>query len=171
MPRPNASDYPTYFDTYIKLVSEEDIMPVLQSQHVDFANFIRSIPESDAIVLHTPYTWSIKQVIGHLIDSEIVFGYRALCFARGDVTALPAFDENLYVANANFNDLSIVQLADHFYALRQSTICMFKKFSTAAWNSSGQAGSGRMSVSAAAYVLVGHIRHHGAIIKKRLHPS
>jgi DinB superfamily len=171
VPRPNPSEYPSYFDTYIKLVSEEDIMSVLQHQHNDFTQFIRSIPESDAVVLHTPYTWSIKQVIGHLIDSEMVFDYRALCFARGDVTVLPAFDENLYVANANFNDLSIAQLADQFSALRQSTICMFKNFSTAAWNSSGQAGSGRMSVSAAAYVLVGHIRHHGAIIKKRLHRS
>jgi DinB superfamily len=168
MPRPLASEYPPYFDTYIKLVSEENIMPVLQSQLTDFSDFIRSIPESDAVVLHAPYTWTIKQVLGHLIDTEIVFGYRALCFARGDVTALPSFDENLYVANASFNDQTVMQLADHFAALRQSTLCMFKSFSTMAWQSSGQAGSGRMSVNAAAYILVGHIRHHGAIIQKRL---
>jgi hypothetical protein len=167
MPRPKTSEYAAFFDTYIKLVSEEEIMPVMHGQRDAFVAFLHSIPESESMILHPPYTWTIKQVLGHLIDCEVVFGYRALRFARGDTTILHSFDENLFVDNGHFNDRSLLEMAEHFAALRTSNLHQFGSLAAEAWDLTGQSGTSTMSVRSLAYCLVGHVRHHGYIMAKR----
>ena len=118
--------------------------------------------------LHDPYTWTIRQVIGHLIDAERVFAYRALRFAMGDATPLPGFDQDAYVAAADYSQVPLQNLAEEMFMLRQANLGMFLRFSDKGWASSGEADGKSMSVRALAYVMVGHVRHHLRIIEKRV---
>jgi hypothetical protein len=168
MPRPSPTEYAPYFEKYLALVSESDIGPALEKQLAETVPFFRAIPESQAGVLHAPYTWTIKEVLGHLVDAERIFVYLALRFARGDKTPLPAFDENAYVPAAEFNRRTLSSLVDEYEAARRSHACFFSGLSEAAWLRVGEANGTNMSVRAIAFTLVGHVRHHMAIVKKRL---
>jgi DinB superfamily len=168
MQRPASTEHAAYYGKYIDLVTETDIVATLAAQLDEVLPFLRAIPESQGNVLHPPYTWSIKHVVGHLTDSERVFGYRALRFARGDATALPGFDENAYARAAESDRRPLADLVAEFEALRRSHVLMFRNLPEAAWSRSGLANNNGVSVRAAAYILVGHVRHHTAILRKRL---
>jgi hypothetical protein len=168
MRRPQATEYAPYYEKYLSLVAEENILPALQEQLAETPAFLRSIPESQGNVRHPPYTWSVKEVIGHLTDAERIFGYRALRFARADRTPLPGFDENAFVPAAQFDRVRLPALVDEWEALRRSHVCFFNNLSPAAWARQGAANDNAMTVRAVAFVLVGHTRHHLAILRKRL---
>src|SRR5436305_7813101 len=168
MPRPASTEHLPYFAKYIDLVPEDDVLPALESQLGEMVTFLRSVPEAEAGVRHPPYTWSIKEVVGHLTDSERVFGYCALRFGRGDATPLPSFDENEYVKAAKFDRLPLAALVDEFEALRRSHVLLFRHLPAEAWTLSGKANSSPITVRALAYILVGHVRHHTAILRRRL---
>ena len=118
--------------------------------------------------LHAPYTWTIKQVLGHLIDTERVFGYRAARFATGDDTPLPGFDQDQFVANMDYSAVPFSRLLDELDYLRKGHLLMFSRFDGACWTQMGQADGKQMSTRAAAYIMAGHIRHHQRIVEKRL---
>nr|MBA3558910.1 DinB family protein [Gemmatimonadaceae bacterium] len=111
--------------------------------------------------------WSIKEVIGHMADTERVFCYRALRFARGDGTPLPSFDENDYVLNANFAQRTIMDLADEYDAVRRATILLFRNFSPDAFMRIGTASEREFTVRALVYIVAGHERHHLALLRER----
>src|SRR5262249_8083458 len=115
-----------------------------------------------------PYTWSIKEVVGHLADTERVMGYRALRFARGDATPLPGFDENEYAKIANFDRLPLPALVSELDVVRRSHLILFPNMPADAWDRGGEANQNHVTVRALAYILVGHGRHHTAIVRKRL---
>jgi hypothetical protein len=168
MSRPQPSEYAPYYGKYIDLVPEEDIVSTLRTQVAATLAFLSQIPEEQAGVCHPPYTWTARQVVSHLCDCERVFGYRALRFARGDETPLPAFDEELYAQTSGAGDCSLSTLANEFAAIRNSHVCFFTNLPAEAWDRVGAANNTPMSVRALAYVLVGHERHHGGILRKRL---
>jgi hypothetical protein len=168
MPRPDIAEYAGYFSKYIDLVPEADILSVLTMQLDETLTFLRAIPESQCNVLHPPYTWTVKDVVGHLIDGERVFGYRALRFARGDSTPLAGFDENEYARTAEYARLAMPDVVNEYEAVRRSNLLMFRNLPAAAWDRAGKANDNHLSVRALAYILVGHTRHHGAILRKRL---
>lgn len=168
--RPHASEHAPFYAGYVALVPETDVMGVLESQAREVDALLRSIPEAQAGVLHPPYTWTIKQVVGHLIDGERIFAYRALRIARGDATPLPGFDENAYARSGEFDRLKLVQLADEFAAVRRSTVLQFRRLPDDAWSRVGTANGSPASVRAIAFIIAGHVRHHVAIIRKRLSP-
>src|SRR5688500_7032363 len=95
--RPEAGEHNPYFKKYIDLVPDHDIRMILRVQLADTLALLKPVSENKAAYRYAPDKWSIKQVIGHLIDAERVFVYRATCIARGDRTPLPSFDENKYV--------------------------------------------------------------------------
>lgn len=169
-PRPNRPElvYAPYYETYIALVPQPDILPALQSQLDEFVSLGQQIPEIEAGVRHPPYTWTARQVIGHLIDTERIFGYRALRFARGDATPLPGFEQEPYVATGDFDRRTVLDLCAEFEALRRSHIHFFENLSDDAWARRGVASENEVNVRALAYMMVGHVRHHGSIVKKRL---
>src|SRR5262249_15927998 len=115
-----------------------------------------------------PYTWSIKEVVGHLADTERVMGYRALRFARGDTTPLPGFDENEYAKVASFDRLSLPALVGELEIVRRSHVSLFRNLPVEAGDRGGGGNANRVTVRALAYILVGHGRHHTAILLKRL---
>src|SRR3954467_11501813 len=96
MPRPKASEYALHYGNYIGLVPEDDVVGAMRSELARTMGLLRDVPEDESLRRHAPYTWSIREVVGHLIDSERVFGYRALRFARGDATPLPGLEENAH---------------------------------------------------------------------------
>lgn len=166
--RPEASEYQPYFAKYVTLVPDGDIINTLERQLNETLATLHGLTEAEANTRHAPYTWSIKEVVGHLTDAERIFGYRALRFARGDATALPGFDENDYVRHANFDARPFSELLSEYEMLRRSHISMFRGLDDAAWLRTGIANGHPISVRALAYNIAGHELHHGAILRKRL---
>ena len=168
MARPESTEHAPYYGKYIELVPEHDVIDAMKSDAAKTFAFLAGIPEAAACVLHPPYTWSIKQVVGHLSDCERVFGYRALRFARGDSTPLHGFDENMYAQAAEHNKVPLVSLVSELENLRRSHIALFEQLPEEAWLRRGTANNAEVSVRALAYILVGHERHHAGIVRKRL---
>ena len=168
MQRPDSTEYAAFYEKYVSLVTEADVVAALAAQLDEMLAFLRSIPEAQAGVTHPPYTWTVKDVVGHLTDGERVFAYRALRFARGDATPLPGFDENAYAPAADYSRLPLADVVGEFEAVRRASVSLFRNLPTAAWTRGGEANDNRVTVRALAYILVGHVRHHTAILRKRL---
>jgi hypothetical protein len=168
MGKPDSTEYAPYYGKYTMLVPEEDILSVMESQLEETGKFLRGISEETSLLKHPPYTWSFKEVLGHLIDCERIFGYRALCIARGDTTPLPGFEENDYAREGQFDRYPFAELVAEFEALRRSHLMLFRHLTPEAWLRRGTANNTPVSVRAIAYILVGHIRHHDGIMQKRL---
>ena len=168
MPRPDPTEHAPYYAKYIALVPEEEILMAMTQELERTLALLRPISEETASLRHPPYTWSTKQVIGHLTDSERIFGYRTLRIARGDTTPLPGFDENAYAMAAESDRCLLGDLAAEFAAIRRSNLLLFRHLPEAAWSRSCTANDCLVTVRALAYILVGHERHHTGILRKRL---
>ncbi len=168
MPRPDPSEYAPYHIRYVSLIPDETIVESLNSDLQTSLAFLRSVLEADACVRHAPYTWSTKEVVGHMTDTEWVFGYRALRFARGDSTPLAGFDENAFTKTAQFDQYPLSVLVAQFEAVRRSHLEFFGNLPEVAWARRGIANGDEVSVRALAYILLGHERHHMAILRQRL---
>jgi hypothetical protein len=166
--RPATSEYAPHYETYIKLVSETNVVDVMRKEGEATQAFLRGVPETEAAKRHAPYTWTVKQVVGHITDAERIFGTRALRFARHDTTSLPGFEENSYVDNAHFDDRTLADIARELEFLRLSHLHLFRSFHEQDWSRSGVASDARITVRALAYAIVGHERHHMTILRKRL---
>lgn len=165
--RPGTDEYAPYYGTYIGKVPEGDLRALLATQLGETLALIRSIPEARGVHRYAPDKWSIKEVIGHLSDSERIFAYRALRIGRGDTTPLPGFEQNDYVPTGRFDARTLRDLADELAAVRQATIQLFAHLDEAALERRGTASGKPVSVRALAYIIAGHERHHVGIIKTR----
>lgn len=165
--RPVSSDYPAYLEPYVSLVPESGVLSVLEKQKHEVVQVFRSVPNERELFRYAPGKWSVRQVAGHLIDAERVFGYRALCLARGEKAALPGFDENDYVAHASFEAHPLAEFADEFESIRRSHLLMLRHVAPEAWDRKGIANGNEISVRALAYVMAGHARHHLGILATR----
>ncbi len=168
MARPSTQEYAPAYEAYIGLVPEVDILPTLRAQHEEMVTFLRALPESQGGVRHPPYTWSVKEVVGHITDAERIFGCRALRFARNDPTPLPAFEENDYVRAGHFDRLTLASLVAEFDSLRRSHVAMFGNLPEEAWSRRGEANRNSVTVRALTFIIAGHARHHFSILRKRL---
>ncbi|WP_026897546.1 DinB family protein [Daejeonella oryzae] len=163
---PESNEYAPYYSTYVDTVSE-NVMGELEHQATAFPEFLKSISEEKAFYAYADGKWTIKEIVGHLIDTERIMSYRALAISRKDKTLLPGFDENEYVKNACFNDRSLNSLADEFAAVRKSNMFLFKSFSEEDLSSMGTASEKNVSVKALLYIIAGHLNHHKNIITER----
>ncbi len=167
MNRPEKEEYAEYYETYVSLVEETDIVFALEKQSSEWQNLFAEISAEKVDFRYAEGKWSIKEVVGHLIDGERVFAYRALRFSRNDKTSLPGFEQNSYVANSNFSNAEFTDLVEELSLLRQANILFFKNLSDEAWLRTGTASEAEVSVRALAYIMVGHIRHHAKILRSR----
>jgi hypothetical protein len=165
--KPTENEYAPYYGKYIALVTEENVIEALENSLRDTLELLNGITEEKADYRYAPEKWSIKEVIGHIGDSERVFAYRALCFSRNYDNNIAGFDENEFIANSNFRNLSLKDVVDEFVAIRNSTIVLFKNMSEEAWTRKGIANDNEISVRALANILVGHERHHVGVIRTR----
>jgi hypothetical protein len=152
-------------EQYISLV-EGDVFELLKRQATEFPDFVNDLVEK-ADYAYAPGKWTIKEVIGHIIDTERILVYRLTCFARGENHALPGFEEDDYVAQAHFKDRSLLSLSEEFSLLRRANMYLFNSLIEKELNRSGTASERQITVRALLYVIPGHIIHHTQTIKSR----
>ncbi len=167
MKRPDAKDYSEYYHNYVQHVPEGDILDILDKQADLLGRFFAGVNEEKSLYRYEEGKWSIREVVGHLLDVERIFSYRAFRFSRGDQTELPGFDENSYVPKGNYDQHDITELVEEFYLLRKATVSMFRGFDKKMWELSGKANGAAMSVRAVAWILAGHLIHHMKVIQSR----
>ncbi len=167
MKRPDPKEYSEYYHKYVGQVPKGDILDILDRQADLLGRFFAEISEEKSRYRYEKNKWSIKEVVGHLLDVERVFAYRAFRFSRGDRTELSGFDENSYVPNGNYDAHDLTELVEEFYLLRKATVSMFRGFDKKMWGLSGRANGADMSVRAVAWILAGHLIHHMKVIQSR----
>src|SRR5215475_3088866 len=167
MNKPDSTEHAPYYEKYISLVPEGEIVATLDRQIEGTLSLIRGLSAAQGDLRYAPGKWSVKEVIGHLIDTERIFAYRALRFARNDATPLPGFDENGFVDNAGFGSRSLSDLADEFEYTRKSNIYLFKSLDGDASLRRGASNNNELSVRAIAYIIAGHELHHAEILRSR----
>jgi hypothetical protein len=165
--RPQSEEYAEYFSGYIGKVPGADVLVFLQQQLESIARDIRGIDPAKGDFRYENGKWSVKELLGHIIDTERVFSYRALVFARNDSSGLPGFDQDPWARHANYANLSFNDIADEFECVRRSTLALFRHLDAAAWDRMGVANNKKMTTRAAAYVIAGHTQHHMDILKAR----
>lgn len=165
--RPGADEYPPYYGTYISMVPAGDVLTTMAEQIATVLTLLRPLSEAKAGFAYAPGKWTIKQVVGHVIDTERVFSYRVLSFARADASPLPSFDENAWITPAQFNDRSLTGLVDEWVAVRRATIALLSGLPVEARTRRGIASGKEVSVRALAHILPGHVAHHLQVIKDR----
>jgi hypothetical protein len=164
---PAENEYPAHFKHYISLVKIDSGIKAIENQIIELQQFISIIPVEKENYAYAPGKWTVKEVIGHLCDTERIMGYRALCIARGEQKNLLSFDENLYVQNANFSTRSIYDLVHEFSIVRESNMAMFKSFDNTVLDKIGTANNSKVSVRAILFMIAGHEKHHLNILKER----
>lgn len=166
MNRPTAEEFNPYYKNYIESVSD-DVMAVLNDQAATFPEFIKNIPKEKADYAYAPGKWSVKELLGHLIDTERIMAYRALRFARKDMQNLPGFDENDYVRESHYHERSLETLADEFACLRKANSFLFASFNQEELLRQGPANGHPVSVRALLFIMAGHVIHHQNILQQR----
>ncbi len=165
--RPESREYPAYFKKYIDRVPHGNILQILEGQWEELSRFFTEIGEEKARYRYHPDKWSIKEVLGHVIDTERIFAYRALSIARGEITALPGFEQDEYVENSSFNELQLTDLLTEFEDLRRANLSMIRNFSGQMMERQGIANKLEISVRAILWAMTGHVTHHLEIIQKK----
>lgn len=165
--KPDASEHAAYFSRYIDLVPEGDVLGALRMQIEGTLGELRSFSAAESLRSYAEGKWSLREVVVHLSDTERIFSYRALRFARGDRTPLAGFDQGEYILPGGFDALDWGGLIDEFGAVRRSSLFLFEGLDAAAWARSGIASGHEISVRAIAYILAGHERHHLRIIREQ----
>jgi hypothetical protein len=165
--RPEPEEVPPYYVPYLALVPEGDLLSHLQGRLEVTPRFTGSISEERGVFRYAPGKWSAKEVFGHVIDIERVFAYRALRIARGDTTALPGFDEQLFVPAGGFDARTWADLADEYVQVRRATLSLFERLDEAAQSRRGTANGLSVTPRVIAYIVAGHELHHLEVIRTR----
>lgn len=164
---PAPDEYAPFYQKYIELITEDDLLAVLRRQPEEMRRLLASLGEERADYRYAPGKWSVKEVVGHTIDSERIFAYRALRIGRGDETPLPGFDQDVFVANDPMTGWTLAGLADAFERARAANMDIFEHFDASALRRVGTANGFTVSVRALLYIAAGHARHHMRLLETR----
>lgn len=167
MARPDLSRVPDYFHRYISEVKEDDLSDALKNQAQSFIAFLHTIPADKRDYRYAEGKWTIKELLQHIIDTERIFAYRALCIARKEAAPLPGFDENTYAANSKAAQRNWSDLTEEFSVVRHSTEILFSSFDKEQMEQSGTASNKSIYVAGIGFILAGHVAHHQKIIAER----
>lgn len=165
--RPADTEYAPFYASYIARVPETDPVPALEAQPAELHRIADRIAPEDETFRYAPDKWSVRQVIGHMIDTDRVMGYRAFCIGRGEGKPLPGFDEKEYVARADSEERSVKELAHEFAAVRHANLWTIRRWAPEDWDRVGNANGKSISARALAYLMAGHVRHHIALLRER----
>ena len=166
--RPTAGEYAVPFAGYVaRIADEEDIVAALAGQLDNVIDWLSRVPEGREDYRYVAGKWSIKEIIGHVSDTERVFAYRALRIGRGDTTPLPGFDDQAYVAEVRAENRTLADMAGEWGDVRRASISLFRNLPVDAWQRRGIASDQPISVRALAYIIVGHARHHLEVLEAR----
>jgi uncharacterized damage-inducible protein DinB len=165
--RPKENEYAPYYQRYIERVVGEDIITILDNQINEFLELMETIPEEKKIYSYDEGKWTVAELLGHIIDTERIMAFRALWFARNDPNPLPGFEQDDFIQSANFNDRTLLSLADEWTHLRKSNIILFRHFDDAALQRRGVANYNQVTVLALLFIIAGHMTHHLDILKEK----
>lgn len=165
--RPEPNEAASYYSRYINRVTGDDIVTVLRTQLDETVPFLSAITEELSLHRYAPGKWSMRELLGHVNDTERVFMFRALWFARGFQDQLPSFDQEVAFKDAQSDKVSWASHIDEFRAIRSATLAFFNNLPEAAWLRKGIASDNSISVRALAYIVAGHLSHHLAILRER----
>ncbi len=165
--RPQSGEYAPYYDRYISLVPGNDILAALDEQRRQMLLLLSGRTEADGDLRYAPDKWSLKEVVGHLNDTERIMSYRALRIARGDATPIEGFEQDDYVRNGPFARRPLEDLIEDYIAVRRATVSLFRNLDEPAWSRRGVANKNEVTVRALAYIIAGHELHHRKILEEK----
>lgn len=165
--RPAPEESVSYYHSYINEVSDDDLGTQLLQQLREVEQLFEHVTDRDALARYAEGKWSIKEILGHLCDTERIDSYRLMRIARGDITPLPGYDENAYVPAGRFDDRPLPMLLGELRAVRLSTAALLEGLPEEAWGRWGEANGERITARALAYIIVGHVSHHLGVLRSR----
>ena len=169
--RPPDTEFAAYYARYVSLVPETEILTVLEKQTAEITRVAALVDSPHEQFRYLPDKWSVREVFGHLIDAERVFGYRAFCISRGDTAHLPSFDENAYIAQSRYHEQPLASILTELKSAREGNLHFMRWLPDDNWMRIGTASSNLVSVRALAFIMAGHVRHHFNILRERYHLS
>lgn len=167
MKKPDKTEYPAHYQVYIDQTPDSDILRYLLDQLEEVKSFFENIPTQKLSYRYTEGKWSIIEILGHVIETERIFAYRALRFSKNDRTPLPSFDENEFMVNSVYDSVKLETLLEEFDLVRKANLIMFGNFTEQMWTLKGNASGNMMSVRAVPFILAGHLNHHLNVIRNR----
>jgi DinB superfamily len=167
MNRPSESEYAPDYQSYVSQVTEDEILPVLRSQPDALDVLLGSVAPERETYRYAEGKWSLREIAGHLVDAERVFGYRAFSIARGETQNLPGFDQNEYMLTAPYDRIPLEDLLSEFRLVRLGNIAMLRSLDEEAWMRIGTANDAQVSVRALVFSMAGHVRHHMGVLRER----
>jgi uncharacterized damage-inducible protein DinB len=167
IPRPQADEAAPFYQGYIAKVTDDDLGAQFRAQLLEIQQLFEDVTDAAALARYTEGKWSIKEILGHLSDTERIFGYRLLRIARGDATPLSGFDENAYVPAGSFDQRALATLLEELRVVRLSTVALIEGLPKECWTRRGQANGKWISARALAYIIVGHTAHHLGVLRNR----
>jgi hypothetical protein len=165
--RPEPGEYAPYYHRYISLVPGPDILGAFDEQRRQTLLLLSGRTDEDGNFRYAPDKWSLKEVLGHLNDTERIFAYRALRIARNDPTPIEGFEQDDYVRNGPFARRPLEDLIEDYIAVRRSTVSLFRNLDEAAWTRRGTANKNEITVRALAYIIAGHELHHRRMMEEK----
>jgi uncharacterized damage-inducible protein DinB len=165
---PTNQEFAEYYQKYIDKVTGDDFLSTFEKQGSALRDALGDLPPGEVDRLHAPYTWTLRQLMGHLIDCERIFSTRMLRIAAGDKTPLPGFDQDACVANMDYENVTMDELLDEFNYLRRANVLLAKRLTPQSLQHMGIASDHPVSARANLYILAGHVVYHLEIIKRRL---
>jgi hypothetical protein len=165
--RPAPAEYAPSFAGYVSLVPETELLAVLEAQPAELARLSSGVSSDREKFRYAEGKWTIRELVGHLVDSERIFGYRAFCISRGEQAPLPAFEENEYITNSHYDDVSLGDLVSEFAALRGTNLAFLRRLEDKEWERLGTSNMNPASVRALAFFMAGHVRHHVGVLRDR----
>lgn len=164
---PQRTEAAPYYFTYIDRISSPDVINVLENQLEPSLQLLRSVSDEKSLSRYAPGKWTMRQVVGHINDTERMFVFRAMWFARGFETPLPSFEQEIAVAGAQSDVVDWARHIEEFSQIRRATLSFFRNLPSEAWSRSGTASGKTFTVRALAYIAAGHLDHHLAILRDR----
>ena len=165
--RPDATEFAPFYAAYVAVVPDGDVVDTMRQSGRTIGTTLASVAESRGGFRYAAEKWSVREVVGHMIDAERIFAYRALRLARADATPLPGFEENDYVRTAGSDARTLANLTDELRIVREGTVRMYESFPDVAWTRRGVVNGREVSVRALAYITTGHALHHLEVLRTR----
>ncbi len=167
MNRPETTEFAPYYNTYISLIDDGEVLSVLRGQAAELNSIFADLPEEKGTYAYETGKWTLKEVLSHLIDGERMFAYRILRISRGDATPIEGFEQDGYIENSNANSRSFADLLEEFDLQRRSNMLLLNNIDEDSSRRMGTASQTPVSVRALTYIMAGHVRHHAGILKSR----
>jgi len=167
MSKPSTESYPVYFQRYVDKVPEDDLFAAFKNQLPVIKEFLATVSEEKSFYAYDEGKWTLKELLQHMIDTERIFNYRALCFSRLEKASLPSFEEDEYAANSNANSRTWKDMVEEFLAVRNATELLFKSFPAEVLDHSGISNNKPSTVKSVGFTLIGHFYHHKKVMEER----